>query len=60
MNAAAFRIGGSAGDSNDRVVYNSTTGCLYFDADGSGSGGAVLFATVAANTSITAADLFVV
>lgn len=31
-------------DANDRVVYNTTTGALYYDADGSGSGAYVQIA----------------
>lgn len=37
---------GSAHDGNDYILYNTTTGGLYYDQDGSGSKGAVLFATV--------------
>jgi serralysin len=58
--AASFRVGTAAGDANDRVVYNQTTGQLFFDADGSGAGAAVLFATLTANTPVTSADVWVV
>ena len=42
--------GGAAHDANDRVVYNTSTGSLYYDADGSGSGAAQLIATVLGQT----------
>jgi Ca2+-binding RTX toxin-like protein len=60
LSAAAFRAGAAAADSSDRVIYNSATGQLLYDADGSGAGAAVLFGTVAAGTAITVADFWVV
>jgi Ca2+-binding RTX toxin-like protein len=60
MNAAAFRLGPVAGDANDRIVYNKTTGQLFYDADGTGAAAQVLFATVVAGTALTPADFFVI
>jgi serralysin len=37
-------------DSDDRIVYNTTTGALYYDADGSGSGAAVQLALLGTST----------
>lgn len=52
---------GTATDTNDRVVFNTSTGQLYYDADGSGSGAAAqLIATVQAGASVAAADIVVV
>lgn len=59
ISAANFRLGTTAGDASDRVIYNSATGQLFFDADGSGAGAATLSATVAAGTTITAADIWI-
>jgi VCBS repeat-containing protein len=39
-------IGGVAGDANDYVLYDTATGNLYYDADGSGAATKVLFATL--------------
>ena len=60
LSAAAFRAGTAAADSSDRVIYNEASGQLLYDADGSGSGAAVVFATVTAHTTLTVADLFVI
>jgi Ca2+-binding RTX toxin-like protein len=46
LTADEFHIGTSAADAEDRVIYDDATGKLWFDADGSGAGEAVLFATV--------------
>jgi len=51
---------GLAGDSNDRIIYESDTGKIFFDSNGSASGGSVHFATVGTNLSLTSADFFVV
>jgi Ca2+-binding RTX toxin-like protein len=50
----------SGHDANDRVVYNVSTGSLYYDADGSGSGTAVLVATFQGNPTIAATDITVI
>ncbi len=56
-----FKIYGTgAVDGNDRILYDSATGKIYYDADGSGATGRVLFATVAAGTALTAADFLVI
>ncbi len=56
----AFRLGTGAGDANDRIVYNSATGQLFFDADGNGAGAQVLFATLTAGTAVTASDFVII
>ncbi len=53
---SAFAAGTAAQDADDRIVYDQATGRIFFAADGSGGGAAVLFATVSAGTALTAAD----
>lgn len=52
---------GAAVDSNDYVIYNTETGALYFDMDGSGSIAAVQIALLGASShpTISAADFVV-
>jgi VCBS repeat-containing protein len=59
LGAGAFALGTAAGDADDRIVYDSATGNIFYDADGSDVGQAVLFAQVAAGTALTEADFAV-
>jgi len=54
--ADAFRAGTVALDADDRILYDSATGHLFYDADGLGRTAAILFATVTAGTALTSAD----
>lgn len=58
----AFHSSGSgvAQDANDRIIYNTATGSLTYDADGSGSGAAVEFARLSANLNLSSADFFII
>ena len=47
-------------DATDRVVYNTTNGKLYYDADGSDAGAAVLLATFSNNPLLLLSDFTVV
>lgn len=50
---------GTAGDANDYILYNSTTGVLYYDVDGSGVVAATQFATLTGQPALTSADFVV-
>ena len=61
--AAAFRANttGLAGDASDRIIYETDTGKLFYDAEGNAAGFAgVHFATLNAGLAVTAADFVVV
>ena len=57
--SAAFFAGTAAHDADDRVIYDATTGNIFYDADGNGGGAAILFAHVTAGTSLTNADFLI-
>ncbi len=59
LSTAAFRIGTAAQDADDRIIYDSATGKIFYDADGSGAGAQVLFAQVTAGLALTSADFLV-
>ena len=58
--AGAFNTGAAATQADDRIIYNSATGALLFDADGGGAGAAVQFATLAGGLALTSADFLVI
>jgi len=52
--------GATAGhDADDRVIFNTSTGALYHDADGNGAGAALLIATLQAGATLAATDITV-
>lgn len=48
--------GSAAQDALDRIIYDASSGALYFDKDGTGSSAAVQFATLAPGTTLTFGD----
>jgi Ca2+-binding RTX toxin-like protein len=60
FNANAFVSGAAAADLNDRIIYNSATGQLLYDADGTGGTAAVLFATLDGHPALAASDFLVI
>lgn len=51
---------GLAGDATDRIIYESDTGKLFFDSNGTATGGSTHFATLAPNLALTNADFLVI
>ncbi len=60
LSADAFVTSSSAQDAADRIIYNSVTGALLFDPDGTGAAAAVQFATVHEGLGLAASDFMVV
>jgi len=59
LNPDFFRLGATALDANDYIVYNNATGALYYDNNGSAAGAAVEFATLATKPILSAGDFVV-
>lgn len=51
---------GRAADANDRIIYETDTGKLFYDTNGSASGGSVQFATVGTDLALTNADFVLI
>jgi Ca2+-binding RTX toxin-like protein len=58
--AGRFFAGAAAHDADDRIIYDSATGKIFYDADGNGAGAQVLFAQLGAGTALTNADFLIV
>ncbi len=58
--AAQFRVGTKALDANDHIIYNSATGALLYDADGTGVTAAQQIATLAAGLALSNAEFVVI
>lgn len=55
-----FFLGSSAGDGEDRFIYNRSIGSLFFDSDGRGGTGQTLLATLTDNPVFNRSDIVVV
>jgi aryl-phospho-beta-D-glucosidase BglC (GH1 family) len=55
-----FSKGKSAQDKEDRIIYDSKQGILYYDPDGTGSKAQVKFATLAKSLKMTYHDFFTI
>jgi Ca2+-binding RTX toxin-like protein len=60
IQSGEFVLGTVAQDADDRLVYDQATGRLFYDADGNGSGAAVLLAQLAVGTLLAANDFVTV
>ncbi|MBN9221307.1 MAG: calcium-binding protein [Mesorhizobium sp.] len=56
---AAFHVGTAAHNSGDHIIYNSSTGALSFDSDGTGSAHQIQFATLSPHLALTASSFIV-
>lgn len=60
---ARFRAAAGAttgADANDRIIYNTSTGSLYYDPDGSGDSSSQLIATLGNTPALSADDISVI
>jgi Ca2+-binding RTX toxin-like protein len=61
LSVSAFATGAAAGDADDRIIYDSTSGALYYDVDGTGVIGKLQFAILVSHPgNVTSADLVVI
>jgi Ca2+-binding RTX toxin-like protein len=60
LTKAGFYVGSAAQDANDRIIYNSGTGALYYDADGSGSAAMIQFAQLSSGLALTQQDFLII
>jgi Ca2+-binding RTX toxin-like protein len=62
LSAAQFvaNASGVAQDANDRIIYETDTGKLFYDSNGSSAGGSVQFAALSRGLALTNADFSIV
>jgi serralysin len=59
LSASAFANGTAATTAAQHIIYDQTTGNLFYDADGNGAGAAVQFATLTNKPVLTTADFLI-
>jgi Ca2+-binding RTX toxin-like protein len=60
LNASRFKIGGSATDASDRIIYNTATGDLFYDKDGTGGAVQVRIAVLDTGLLLDADDFRII
>ena len=60
LSASAFHVGTAATTTSQHIIYDSGTGNLSYDSDGSGSHAQILFAHLAAGLALTEGNFFVI
>ena len=60
LKAKFFHVGAKAHDGNDRIVYDDSSGKLFYDANGKDKGGTVTFAVLSPGLDLTAGDFGVI
>lgn len=60
LSSAQFHRGAAAHDPSDRIIYNSKTGVLTYDANGNAAGGVSLVAYLDKGLAVTHNDFFVI
>jgi hypothetical protein len=55
-----FYVGSRAHDSDDRIIYNSKTGSVLYDADGEGGADPILFAVLSRGLNLSHLDFVIV
>jgi Ca2+-binding RTX toxin-like protein len=60
LSPAYFRVGTKALDANDYLVYNKTTGALFWDPNGNGAGDGIQIATLINKPTLTSHDFWLI
>jgi Ca2+-binding RTX toxin-like protein len=60
LDPVRFHIGANAADADDRLIYDSALGNLYYDSNGSASGSRVLVATLSGAPTLLASDIVII
>ena len=60
LGSTLFHVGAAATDEDQRIIYDSATGNLYYDADGTGATAQVWFATLNGHPPLAASDFVVI
>jgi serralysin len=55
-----FWVGRGAATAETNIIYNPSTGTLTYDSNGTGAGGAIVFATLARGLDLTHGDFLII